>query len=203
MRIASLLMVTWLGLTACSAKRGSPPAPPASRTPPASPASRYTEADSAAVFGAVAHEILFFDEAREAVERKFSPRRVPDGEPLVVVRIGALPTGAWAAPTVQRLRSRRWFRNWTAVDSTRALAGLEDRPTARWRKPIPIALEMGVAFRGDTAFVAENWIWYYCRTEPRSWSVLNMRTHLFERTPSGWQKTGERQGPLVDLASCG
>jgi hypothetical protein len=190
-----MLMATSLGLAACPAKRGLPPAPPT----PASPTSRFTEADSAAVLEAVAHELLFFDEAREAVERKFPPRRVPDGEALVFVRIGSMPTGAWAAPTVARLRNRRWFMNWTAVDSTRALAGLEDRPAATWRKPIPIVLVMWVEFRGDTAVVAENWIWEYCRTEPRSMSVLRLKTHLFEQTPSGWQKSGERQGPMADL----
>ena len=196
MRIGSRLMIAFLGLVACSVKRAASPPPPA---PPASPPSRYAEADSAAVFAAVVHEILFFDEVREAVERKFPPRRVPDSEPVVFVRIGALPTAAWAASSVARLRNRRWFMNWTAVDSTRALAGLEDRPTARWRKPIPLVLDMYVLFQGDTAFVGEDWTWEYCKTEPRSMSVDHLKKHLFERTPSGWQKSGERYGGLADL----
>ena len=196
MRIGSLVMVSWLGLAACSAKRAPLPAPPAV---PALAASRYSEADSASVFESVAHELLFFDEARESVERKFPPRRVPDSEPLVFVRIGALPAAAWAAPAVARLRNRRWFMNWTAVDSSRALAGLEDRPGARWRKPIPISLEMRVDFSGDSALVAENWLWDYCKTEPRSRSVVRLKTHLFERTASGWHKSGVRYG-LADLA---
>ena len=194
----SLFMITWLGVAACSANRASSPAPPA---PPASPASRYSDADSAAVLAAVVHEMLFFDGARAAVERKFPRRAIPDGEPLVFVRIGAMPTSAWAAPTVEQLRNWRWFFDGLAVDSTRALAGLEDRPAARWRKPIPITLEMRVEFLGDTALVAEGWIWEYCKTQPRSMSVLHLKMHRFEQTPSGWQKSTVRFG-IVDLA-CG
>jgi hypothetical protein len=199
-QIRSLLVITWLGVAACSAKRASSPAHPA---PPASPASRYTEADSAAVLAAVVHEMLFFDGARAAVERKFPRRAIPDSEPRVFIRIGALPTGAWAAPTVKQLRNWQWFFDGRAVDSTRALAGLEDRPAARWRKLIPLVLLMHVEFRGDTALVAEDWIWEYCRTQPRSMSVLRLKMHLFEQTPSGWQKSRVRYGPLVDLAACG
>ena len=200
MQARSLLMITWLGVAARSAKRASSPAPPA---PPASPASRYTEADSAAVLAAVVHEMLFFDGARAAVERKFAPRAIPDSEPLVFVRIGAMPTSAWVAPTAERLRNWQWFLNGRAVDSTRALAGLEDRLAARWRKPIPLVLLMHVEFRGDTALVAEDWIWEYCKTQPRSMSVLRLKMHLFEQTPSGWQKSSVRYGPMVDLAACG
>ena len=200
MRTKWLLMITSLGVAACSAKRAASPAPPA---PPASPASRYSEADSAAVLAAVVHEILFFDGARAAVERKFPPRAIPDSEPRVFVRIGALPTGTWAAPTVEQLRNWQWFFDGRAVDSTRALAGLEDRPPARWRKPIPLVLLMHVEFRGDTALVAEDWIWEYCKTQPRSMSVLRLKMHLFEQTPSGWQKSRVRYGPMVDLAACG
>ena len=197
-RIRSLLTTIWLGVAACSAKRTQSPSLTTPVAP--SPASRYTEADSAAVLAAVVHEMLFFDGTRATVERKFSDgHAIPDSEPRVFVRIGAMPRGAWAAPTVQRLRSWQWFVDGRAVDSTRALAGLEDRPAARWRKPIPIKLLMHVEFRGDTAFVAEDWIWEYCETEPRSMSVLRLKMHLFEQTPSGWQQSSVRSGALVDL----
>ena len=66
-------------------------------------------------------------------------------------------------------------------------------------KTLPISLEMRVDFSGDSALVAENWLWDYCKTEPRSRSVVRLKTHVFERTASGWQKSGVRYG-LADLA---
>jgi len=61
---------------------------------------------------------------------------------------------------------------------------------------------MRVEFHGDTALVAEDWIWEYCKTEPRSMSVLHLKTHLFEQTTSGWRKSNMRHGPMADLV-CG
>jgi hypothetical protein len=204
-RITSMLMVAWLGLAACSVKRGSQQV----RTPlevgasPQVAASRYSEADSAAVLAAVVDEMLEHDRFREAVERKFSTEpRGQGGEPRVFVRIGAMPKSTWASPIVARLRDRQWFYEGRAVDSTRALAGLEDRPAARWRRPFPAELMMRVEFVGDTAQVAEDWILWFCKTQPRSMSVLHEKTHLFVRTPSGWQESDVRRGAMADLASC-
>ena len=205
MRISSTLMVAWLGLAACTAKRGSPPL----RASPGLPASlqmsisRYSEADSAAVLAAVVDELIEHDMVRESVERKFpTAPGGREGEPRAFVRIGAMPKGTWAAPIVARLRNRQWFYEGRAVDSTRALAGLEDRRAATWRRPFPAELVMGVEFVGDTAQVAENWILWFCKTQPPSMSVLNEKTHLLVRTPSGWQESSVRRGVMADLASC-
>ena len=192
-------MIAGLGVAACSAKRGSPQ----ERSAPPVPASRYGEADSAAVLEVVVHEILFFDTVRGSIERKDSTARSGRRrEPRVFVRIGGMPTGAWAAPIVARLRNQHWFYDGRAVDSARALAGLEDRPDATWRRPFPAELGMWVEFVGDTAHVGENWTMWFCKTQPRSMNVLHQKIHLLVQTPSGWRMTGVRPGPLSDLAGC-
>jgi len=167
------------------------------------PTSRYSEADSAAVLAAVVDEIIYNDGIGALSSRSSTVRGGREGEPRVWVRIGWMPKSAWAAPIVARLRSWPWSLGERVVDSTRAQAGLEDRSSATRRKPFPVELALYVEFVGDTARVAENWIWYYCKTQPPSMSVLRVKTHLLVQTPSGWQKSGVRHGPLMDLASCG
>ena len=205
MRMPSIRMVALLGMAACSARHGSTEGgdPPQSLTAPQVTASRYSEADSAAVLAAVVEEIIYNDGIGALSGRRSATAPGGTGdESRVWVRVGWMPKGAWAAPIVARLRSWPWSLGERVVDSTRALAALEDRPQATLRKPFPLELSMQVEFIGDTASVAEYWVWHLCRARLGNMSVLFPKRHLLVRTTSGWRKVGERTGGVADLASC-
>lgn len=160
-------------------------ASPQSVRAPAAPV--YTEADSAAVLSLAVDLILSLDGGRPPTPPIETRRPTRDDRPIVFVRIGPMPSAAWAAPSVARLRAWRWSYDGMAVDSTRIPTESSVPPSMPGSKTFPVELVLKLHFVGDNAYVNENWIWQTCQARPTSFRATLFSTHDFIRTPEGWR----------------
>jgi hypothetical protein len=164
--------------------------------------SRHTEADSAAVLAATVDRILGID-----LE---SPRRVSSDSSVgtqkathlrVFVRIARVPRGAWATPSIARLRAWQWrFKGW-AIDSTSADAERGERPGSHLSVAFPAELSLTLEFTGDTALVTQYWDIQTCGTHSGIHGIFVDR-HVIARTPLGWRWVESRGGGVMDVL-CG
>ncbi|PYP80388.1 MAG: hypothetical protein DMD35_04590 [Gemmatimonadetes bacterium] len=186
MRRANALWIVWLGLTSSCAMHPEP------RPQPVAP--QHSVADSAGAFGTTV-EMLIADDSASAARVAADPRLEPEYPSLsrLLVRVGRTPHGAWAEPSVARLRAHHWFHKYGwAMDSTRALAQLEAL-SRLGSSPIPVELSLGLEFVGDTAYVMEYWNWQTCEMTPDT-HVLVFARHLLARAPAGWRWVSSRGG---------
>ena len=160
---------------------------------------RYSEADSAAVFTAAVDYILASDGGRPLTPPMQTA--IPEGHekrPIVFVRIGPMPTAAWAAPSIARLRAWRWSYMGMAIDSSRVLTESTSPPAPTWSGIFPVELVLTLTFSGDTARVGENWIWQTCKKQPGMRAIF-VTGHHYIRTTAGWKRLeGTHSSSVVD-----
>lgn len=185
-----MMWVAWLGFAlSCASCLHAQPTPP-----------RVTANDSAAVFKAIVDKLISDDSASAAHAAADPSFNELTTYPSVFVRIAGMPRGAWAAPSVARLRAHRWFYGGRAMDSTRALArsravrGLKLRGT-----PFPAELSLLLVFtsHSDTARVMEYWAWNDCE-ERRGLLGIFVFRHRMARTPDGWHWVDREGGGTID-----
>ena len=169
---------------------------------PSPTAPLYTESDSAAVFSAAVDHLLAQDGGRPPTPAVETDRLRPrDGRPTIFARIGSMPYGAWAAPSLARLRAWRWSYGGMAVDSMRVLADSNAPAVSRSHAIFPVELVLTLDFQGDTARVGENWIWQACKTRPGLRATF-FTNHPYVRTPGGWKHTDARHAGGVADGLC-
>jgi hypothetical protein len=157
--------------------------------------SRYSEADSAAVFDAAVDQILGMDTTVTMPSSKDSSGAQSTRYPRVFVRLGALPSGAWAAPSIARLRAHRWRYFGLAVDSatTTTTSSLSSKAI-----PIPEILSVALRFKGDTAVARVSWDMYTCESHRSGMHGILYNNTIFVRTPTGWRSEGPGSSGIAD-----
>jgi hypothetical protein len=168
----------------------------------ARPMQAQSAADSAAVLSLVVDEVLRADSAVAPRGGSQSRPSVPsEGWPRVFVRIGSMPEGAWAEPSLARLRAHHWYFNGWAMDSTRAFAErAKPRPTTTAPLPFPAVLSLRLTFAGDTARVDSSFDMDTCEPHRGMKGVL-ITTYVLVRDGSDWHLSDSADGIADVLCS--
>jgi hypothetical protein len=155
----------------------------------------YTAADSAAAFAAVVDAILAEDSSASSGKPRDPMGLWPrDPEPIVFVRLGGVPTGAWAAPSVERMRTWRWRILGLAVDSTDALTKRADNASRSSRTAVPLEIGMSFYMPSDTVQATEYRMFRTCGVRPGDSFAIWWVKRLLTSTSSGWRQVGSRSG---------
>jgi hypothetical protein len=163
------------------------------------PMQAQSAADSAAVLSLVVDAVLGADSAVAPRGRDQSAPSVPSAEwPRVFVRIGTVPQGAWAEPSIARLRAHHWFFNGWAMDSTRAFAERnKPRPTTASPLPFPAVLSLRLTFAGDSARVDSSFDMDTCEQHGGMKGILTT-TYFLVRDGSSWRMS-DSVGGIADV----
>lgn len=159
-----------------------------------------SEADSAAVLSLAVDELLKADSASYAIKPDAwkDPEAHIAGHPRFFVRIGNMPFGAWAKPSIARLRAWHWRFNGWVIDSTQAqreLAALPERFYAA-------TLGLRIIFEGDMATVEETWAPFTCELGPPGLRPVDITGRLLVRSSSGWRYDEGQGVALVTDGEC-
>jgi hypothetical protein len=184
-----------LALATCTAvarpvlAQSSPPAP--------------TEADSAAVLSLAVEELLKADSASDPIKpgdpANLGQWKDPEAhlaEHLpVFVRIGEMPFGAWAKPSIARLHEWRWRLNGWATDSIR----IQREFTALPGRSYEVTLSLRIAFEGNLAAVEESWDPLNCELGFMGSRPISVTGRVMVRSLSGWRyDEGLSSGGVTD-----
>ena len=165
----------------------------------ARPIQAQSAADSAAVLSLAVDEVLQADSAVAPQGEAQSGPSVRSAEwPRVFVRIGTVPEGAWAEPSIARLRAHHWYFNGWTMDSSRAFAErAKPRPTTTSPLPFPAVLSLRLTFAGDTARVNSSFDMDTCKPYGGMKGVLIM-TYLLVRDGASWRMS-DSAGGIADV----
>jgi len=142
-------------------------------------------ADSAAVLSLVVDHLLQEDSASDPIKpgEWRDPERSIGGHPRVFVRLGKMPFGAWAKPSIARMHAWRWrYRGWAidSLQSKRELVGIPGRS-------YPVILRLGMYLRGDTARVQASWDHFTCDLPGGGVRPIYSEEFELVRAPTGWR----------------
>jgi hypothetical protein len=142
-------------------------------------------ADSAAVLSLVVDHLLQEDSASDPIKpgEWKDPELSIGGHPRVFVRLGKMPFGAWAKPSIARMHAWRWrYRGWAidSLQSKRELIGIPGRS-------YPVILRLGMYLRGDTARVQVSWDHFTCDLPGSGARPIFSEVFQLTRSPSGWR----------------
>lgn len=157
-------------------------------------------ADSAAVLSLVVDQLLSIDSAFPPPAAHQSADSAPSlGRARFFVRIGTVPKGAWAEPSIARLRTHRWYFNGWAMDSTRAIAERDKpRSTTTAATPFPAVLSLRLSFVGDSARIERSFDMDTCVRHAGMKGVLFMTYWLVRDGPS-WRLSESSAGGIADV----
>jgi hypothetical protein len=145
----------------------------------------HSEADSAAVLAIVVDHLLQADSASDPIKpgEWRDPEQSIGGHPRVFVRIGKMPFGAWAKPSIARMHAWRWrYRGW-AIDSMQSRRELPGIPGRSY----PVILRLRMHFRGDTARVQASWDHFTCEVLRGGSREIFTEGYELVRAYSGWR----------------
>jgi hypothetical protein len=179
---SSVRLIVALAIATCLAGAG-PARAQSVRTP--SVTSIQSAADSAAVLSMVVDHLLQEDSASDPIKpgEWRDPERSIGGHPRVFVRLGRMPFGAWAKPSIARMHAWRWrYRGWAidSLQSKRELIGIPGRS-------YPVVLRLGMYLQGDTARVQASWDHFTCELPGGGTRPIYSEEFELVRAPSGWR----------------
>jgi hypothetical protein len=111
-----------------------------------------------------------------------------------------MPTDAWAAPSVERMRNWRWRIMGWAVDSTSALRKRDGRTAQDSLTPVPLEIALSFYIPGDTAQVTEYRMFHSCKVRQGGRGEVWWVSRLLTATKSDWRQVHTKSG--VGLAGC-